>query len=398
MPGPAGTMTEDFAADVAAIGSIPIMPTILGTVCRLSGMRFAAVARVTEERWIACAIHDEIAFGLAPGGELPVESTLCHEVRTATVPIVIDDVASDATYCAHHTPATYGFRSYISVPIRRADGSIFGTLCAIDPEPRRLKTPEIIGLFEMFADLIGQHIAALERMSASEATLLDAQRVAALREQFIAVLGHDLRNPLAAIDGGMRLLRKTPLNDQALQLVEMVQASVGRMGGLIDNLVDFARFRLGGGLLLEREQVRMEDLLGQIILELQISRPDRAVETVFRLDAPVLCDRRRMAQLVSNLLGNALTHGAADRPVRVSAWAEGGWFELSVTNSGEPIPPGMLPGLFQPFARGAHGPSREGLGLGLYIAQQIAEAHGGAIEASSTPAETRFTLRLPVPE
>ncbi len=390
-------MTEDFAEDVAAIGRIPIIPTILETVCRLSGMRFAAVARVTEDRCIACAIRDAIAFGLAQGGELPVESTLYHEVRMATTPIVIDDIACDEVYRGHHTPATYGFRSYISVPIRRVDGSFFGTLCAIDPEPRRLRTPEIISLFEMFADLIGQHLGALERMAASEATLLDTQRVAALREQFIAVLGYDLRNPLAAIDGGMRLLRKTPLNDQALQLVDMAQASAGRMGGLIDNLMDFARFRLGGRLLLEREPVMIEDLLEQIILELQISRPDRAIETALHLNAPVPCDRRRMAQLVSNLLGNALAHGAADRPVRVSAWTRGGWFELSVTNGGAPIPPGVLPGLFQPFARGAHGPSREGLGLGLYIAQQIAEAHGGLIEAASTPAETRFTLRMPMP-
>ncbi|MBL6079820.1 GAF domain-containing sensor histidine kinase [Belnapia sp. T18] len=391
-------MTEDFAADVAAIGSIPIMPTVLDTVCRLSGMRFAAVARVTEDRWIACAIRDEIAFGLAPGGELPIESTLCHEVRLATTRVVIDDVVAHPVYCSHHTPATYGFRSYISVPVRRADGSVFGTLCAIDPEPRRLDVPEIVGMFEMFADLIGQHLAALERTVASEATLLDAQRVAALREQFIAVLGHDLRNPLAAIDGGMRLLRKTPLDDQALRLITLVQASVGRMSGLIDNLVDFARCRLGDGLLLEREHVEIETLLRQIASELQVDRPDRIVDIACRLDAPVTCDRRRMAQLVSNLLGNALTHGAANRPVRVSAWAEGGWFELSVANAGEPIPPGMLPGLFQPFVRGPQGPRGEGLGLGLYIAQQIAEAHGGIIEATSTPAETRFTLRMPLPE
>lgn len=179
----AGPMTEDFAA----IGRIPIIPTIFETVCRLSGMRFVAVAR--HRGSLDRLRHPRaIAFGLAPGGELPVESTLCHEVRMATTPIVIDDIACDEVYRGHHTPATYGFRSYISVPIRRVDGSFFGTLCAIDPEPRRLRTPEIISLFEMFADLIGQHLGALERMAASEATLLDTQRVAALREQFIAVL------------------------------------------------------------------------------------------------------------------------------------------------------------------------------------------------------------------
>lgn len=397
MPRPVGTKTEDFAADVALVSGLPLIPKILHVACRLSELRFAAIARVTGDRWVACAIRDEIAFGLAPGDELPIETTLCQEVRAVATAVAIDDVTTDETYSNHHTPAIYGFRSYIAVPILRKDGSIFGTLCAIDPEPRRVKTPEIIGLFEMFADLIGQHLTAVERVAASEATLLDAQRTAALREQFIAVLGHDLRNPLAAIDGGMRLLRKTPLNDQALHVAEMVQASVGRMGGLIDNLVDFARFRLGGGLLLRQEAVPMDDLLRQVVLELRMSRPDRVIETAFRLEGPVVCDRQRMAQLVSNLLGNALTHGAPDQPVRLSASAAGGWFELAVANGGEPIPSAMLPSLFQPFSRGAHRPNSEGLGLGLYIASQIAEAHGGAIEVVSGPAETRFALRMPLP-
>ncbi|SDB56309.1 GAF domain-containing sensor histidine kinase [Belnapia rosea] len=391
-------MSEDLAADLDAIGSILVIPTILDIVCRTTGMRFAAVARVTERRWVACAVRDVIDFGLAPGGELPVESTLCHEVRAAAAPIVIDDVAADPVYGCHHTPAIYRFRSYISVPIRRIDGSVFGTLCAIDPDPRRLNTPETIDMFEMFANVIGHHLSAVDQVKAQEASLLDERRVAALREEFIAVLGHDLRNPLAAIAGGMRLLRKTPLNSQALELTELIQGSVGRMSGLVDNLVDFARFRLGGGLRLEKGPVQMENILQQIIRELQAGRPGRVVETAFRLDAPIVCDGRRMAQLASNLLGNAFSHGAPDQPIRVAARTEGRCFELSVANGGEPIPPDILGNLFQPFSRGTHRPNREGLGLGLYIAHQIAEAHGGRIEVVSTPAETRFTLVMPIPE
>src|SRR4051812_45768883 len=107
--------------DVAAIARIDAVPTILEAVCRTTGMGFAAVARVTEERWIACAVRDEIAFGLGPGGELKVATTICDEIRDSGEPVVIDHVAEDESFCGHSTPALYGFESYISVPIRRGN-------------------------------------------------------------------------------------------------------------------------------------------------------------------------------------------------------------------------------------------------------------------------------------
>ena len=222
-------MTPDFTEDIAAVNSIRAIPTILDIVCRTTGMRFAAVARVTEDRWIACSVRDDIAFGLKPGGELKIETTICHEIRQSGQAVIIDNVADDTIYCAHHTPAMYGLQSYISMPIRLADGSFFGTLCAIDPGPHRLNTPETIRMFEMFAEIIGDHLSAIDRMHSTEATLLDERKASALREQFIAVLGHDLRNPLAAIDGGMHLLLRTPLNDKATAVVTMIRSSVARM-------------------------------------------------------------------------------------------------------------------------------------------------------------------------
>ena len=105
----------------------------------------------------------------------------------------------------------YGFQSYISMPIFRRDGAFFGTLCAIDPRAGETEDAATsIGMFRLFADLIGFHLEAQERLAASEAALLDERQTSELREQFIAVLGHDLRNPLAAIDAGTRLLGKTP--------------------------------------------------------------------------------------------------------------------------------------------------------------------------------------------
>ena len=157
-------MSETFEQDIVAVSSIKAIPTILDIVCRTTGMRFAAVARVTEDPWIACSVRDDINFGLKPGGELKVESALCHEIRQSGEAVVIDHVAEDAVYAGHHTPQVYGLQSYNSMPIRLTDGSFFGTLCAIDPEPHRLKTPETIQMFEMFADVIGFQLSAIKNL------------------------------------------------------------------------------------------------------------------------------------------------------------------------------------------------------------------------------------------
>lgn len=249
-------MDSDFRADIDALRAIEAIPTILNVVCRVTGMGFAAVARVTESRWVCLAVNDEINFGLEPGGELKVDTTICHEVRQNRAATVIDHVAEDEVYCGHATPAMYGFQSYISMPIFLKDGTFFGTLCAIDPKPAKLKNSGVVGMFKMFAELIAFHLDAGHQLANAEASLLDAHAVSELREQFIAVVGHDLRNPLASIAAGTRLLGKTPLDDQARTLLGMMDRSVNRMAALITNLLDFARGRLGGGVALPLQEFR----------------------------------------------------------------------------------------------------------------------------------------------
>ena len=389
-------MATDLSADIAAVQGISAVPRILEVVCRSTGMGFAAVARVTEQRWVCCAVRDEIAFGLTPGGELEVETTLCHEIRQSHEAVVIDNVAEDAAYFGHHTPAKYGFQSYISMPIILADGTFFGTLCAIDPRPARVNTPQTIGMFKLFAELIATHLEAVDRLATSEATLLNERETSELREHFIAVLGHDLRNPLASIAAGTKMLAKAGSKDAAGEILGLMQKSVARMSALIDNVLDLARGRLGGGITLRRSPQSLQPVLNLVIAELRVSTPGCRIETAFDLTQPVDCDGGRIAQLLSNLLGNALTHGTAGSPVGVQATTQDGAFELSVTNSGEPIPPEALGRLFQPFYRVAAQDPRQGLGLGLYISSEIARAHGGTIDVTSSPEATRFTFRMPV--
>ena len=180
-----------------------------------------------------------------------------------------------------------------------------------------------------------------------------------------------------------------------MRVLALMQGSVTRMAGLIDNVLDFARGRLGGGIgLVCDADEPLESVLIQVVDELRAGAPDRLINTEYSLTEPVFCDRSRIGQLLSNLLGNALTYGAVDEPVRVQAFTESGVLEISVANGGQPISEESFLNLFQPFFRGkAHG-SQQGLGLGLHIASEIAKAHGGTITVVSDQIETRFTFRM----
>jgi signal transduction histidine kinase len=366
-------------------------------VCRTTGMGFAAVARVTEDRWVCCASQDHLNFGLSPGGELDVKSTICDEIRASREPVIIDNVSEDVIYCSHHTPAQYGLQSYISMPIILDDGSFFGTLCAIDPKPNKLSSPETIETFRLFAELIATHLNVLDRLKSNEAVLSDERKTSELREQFIAVLGHDLRNPLASIAAGARLLLPKVNGDaQATEIFGMMQKSISRMTSLVDNIMDFARGRLGAGITLDRSPQSVQPILTQVIEELRSINPDRKIDADLRLTDDINCDGPRIGQLFSNLLANALTHGSPDRRIFVEATTHAGEFELSISNSGKAISPEAMAKLFQPFYRGEVRKSLQGLGLGLFISSEIAKAHGGSLTVASNARETRFTFRMPL--
>lgn len=237
----------------------------------------------------------------------------------------------------------------------------------------------------------------LQGREMARTSLASERETSELREQFIAVLGHDLRNPLASISAGARILGRSAQTEREHQVVAMMQTTVMRMAGLIDNVLDFARGRLGGGITLDRDAGKpLEPVLLQVIDELRLSSPGREIQAEFVIDVPVNCDRSRIGQLVSNLVGNALTHGASNLPVRVRAETGDGVFRLSVANGGEPIPDAAIERLFEPFFRGEVRASRQGLGLGLHIASQIAKAHEGVLSVTSTTEDTRFTFVMPL--
>ena len=281
-----------------------------------------------------------------------------------------------------------------------ADGKpLFIRLTVFNATDRRRYERELLKArdeLKVLAATLEKRVAEVTAEHLRSDTALTSQREEAeLREQFIAVLGHDLRNPLASIVAGTRLIQKSKLDERAEAIVLMMQKSVARMASLIDNVLDFARGRLGGGIALTLSTLPLEPVLRQIVDELQSTHPESIIKTDFALTKPVTADAVRIGQLFSNLLGNALTYGVEGEPVTVIAKTEE-QFELAVCNTGNPISAAAMERLFFPFSRGEVRPSQQGLGLGLYIASEIAKAHGGTIDVTSTPALTCFTLRMPL--
>jgi sigma-B regulation protein RsbU (phosphoserine phosphatase) len=226
----------------------------------------------------------------------------------------------------------------------------------------------------------------------AETKLMQEQQQAVIREQFIAVLGHDLRNPLGGIMSAADLLARNELNARDAKLVGILQASSKRMFEMINNIMDLARGRLGGGITIIPITSDLQKLLHQVAAELQVSWPQRIINTDFEIDNPIQCDPARIAQLVSNLLANALTHGSSNETVLLKAKVSRTSWEISVINKGKPIPEEALQNLFQPFHREGHR-SNNGLGLGLYIASEIAKAHNGLLTVASNEEQTCFTFR-----
>ncbi len=228
-----------------------------------------------------------------------------------------------------------------------------------------------------------------------ERALEALQRAEQDRDLFLAALGHDLRGPLGVIRTGADLLLRSSaaLQPDVQRIAARTVRSVSRMTRLISQLLDFARSR-SGTMALHPSSFDLREVCEEVATDAAVSDTPATLELALGPACTGFWDRDRLEQLVHNLVANAIEHGAP--PVRVTLRSDGGDAVLVVANAnrGPPIAPETLPRLFEPF----HLPDREhrsGLGLGLYIARSIAEAHRGALTAESDAQGTRFTLRLP---
>ncbi|MGZ3460868.1 MAG: PAS domain-containing sensor histidine kinase, partial [Archangium sp.] len=224
-------------------------------------------------------------------------------------------------------------------------------------------------------------------------------QTAEFRERFLGIVSHDLRNPLSIINlSATLLLRQEALPERALRLAQRISLNAELMGRMIGDLLDLTRGRLGGGIPISPAPTDLGLLGRRVLSELEVAHPARELRLEARGDLRGEWDPDRLAQLLGNLLKNAVDYSPEDTPVTLSLQDEGVQVRIDVRNQGEPLPAALLPDLFEPFRRGGSRGSRpsSGLGLGLYIVQQITLAHGGTVEVRSTREEgTVFSVWLP---
>jgi signal transduction histidine kinase len=444
-----GTRTKDaFQKDVENIEEIPVIPDMLDVICRTTRMGFAAVARVTEETWMACSVKDDIAFGLKPGDELQIKTTICNEIRQHRQAVIIDDVAEDLDYINHHTPAMYGFRSYISVPIFKKDGSFFGTLCAIDPAPRALNTPEITGMFFLFADLISFHLHAIELVKTAEQQLrverlqhqhsedqnksftLELEKLVQERTQqlseknralekmntelqtFTYAASHDLQEPLRKIRMYAEEINRKDadqLSERGKEYFDKIQHAAARMQSLISDLISYPQSNTSHG---SYEVVNLNAILEEVKLDLanELVQKQAIIETHEVCTIHVIPFQFR--EVFSNLVGNSLKFSSPLRQPRISIGSriiDGSevkyqlpagftqWCHISITDNGIGFKQEHSEKIFELFQRLHNEKEYEGNGVGLAIVKKVIENHSGFIMAEGKVNEgATFHIYIPV--
>jgi PAS domain S-box-containing protein len=306
---------------------------------------------IAKAQWAAVGVRDVEGRAL-PEEELPLMRALRGETSRA----VVQQRAPDGSLRALTTAA---------VPLRRADGSLRGAVVTFRDETER----------------VGREA--------------EQEQAAHFRERFIGILGHDLRTPLSAIMAGAGLiLRQRDAPDAALAAAARINASSERMARMISDLLDFTQARLGGGLAVHRKAADLEQVARAVVEEVAAAHHSRTIAVEIEGDIKGSFDPDRAAQLISNLLANAVTYAPPGDRIVVRVSGDAGRLQIAVDNGGAGIPKEERAKLFDPFRRGRSSGESRGLGLGLFIVQQIARAHGGDVQLESSDGRTVFRVTL----
>jgi signal transduction histidine kinase len=227
-------------------------------------------------------------------------------------------------------------------------------------------------------------------------------RVDQTRRMFLAILAHDLRNPLNTISLSAQLAQSSSIAPDEKQALSQIENSVEAISRLIGDLIDFASTGLGSAIPLSPSPMNFEQLAREVVREIQTAYPTRRIAFEADSDGKIVGDASRLRQVISNLLGNAIQHGSSDGPITLTLTSDGSDISgivMSVRNEGCPIPADLLPTIFDPLVRGNNSNQHRrpgSIGLGLYIVREIAVAHGGSVEVTSSTSDgTEFRVRIP---
>lgn len=392
---------SDFGPDIERIQQISIIPALLDVVCQITGMGFAAVARVTDDRWITCSVKDEINFGLVPGSELKLETTICNEIRDSHKPVAIDNVMESELFCNHHTPRMYGFQSYISYPIILKTGEFFGTLCAIDPQPRSVQNAAVTGMFAAFAELISFHLQQVQLLEdeAAHNKSLHRQLIDSKDEnrQYRHITDHTLQEPLRKVRlfSGMLLeaLEAKQL-EQAERLALKIQKNAERFSGLITDLTSFSRYEDSTDL---TKLIDIEYIINAVASNFSFRLDKMGASVEIGELSKIVAIPDQIEHLFFQLFDNAIKFAHPQRRLIISVSAkehvpqtgisqlpaDKRYVEIAFTDNGVGIDGSQLEKIFDIFSQLPNEIFLEGLGIGLSISRKIVRNHFGEINIES---------------
>jgi light-regulated signal transduction histidine kinase (bacteriophytochrome) len=433
-------LEDQFKQDIINIQNIPIVKNLLNVICQTTGMGFAAIARVTQDRWITCSVQDNVSFGLKPGDELEIKTTICYEICQNPKPVIIDNVSTDPDYHDHHTPAMYKLQSYISVPIILQDGTFFGTLCAIDSKPNSLKEFKVREMFTLFAELISFHLTANEqavenklilqqKANLLEKTEAEKQKINKLKqnaekklieknislekmnselEAFNYISSHDLQEPLRKI----QLFTSTIENEELNNLSEKgknafykIKNSAFRMQNLINDLLIYSKTKF------DERKFAVKDLntIAKDVIE-DLSDEFENKNVVFDIKdlGKLSVIEFQFRQLLYNLINNSIKFASPERNLVITIKAEitnglldklsplTKYYKLTISDNGigfDPMYTDKIFGLFQAL----HTKPLKSTGIGLTIVKRIVENHNGFIKAEGAINEgAKFEIFIPL--
>jgi len=403
----------DYETTLAAIArlAVPVLADWCGVDIVEDGhVKRLATAHVDPNK-LAAAVAIEKRYPSDPSSKTGV-----HEIiRTGAaqlMPEIPRPLITAAAVDAEHLRLidALELRSYMGVPLV-IGGKVLGAITFVMAESHRTygeadlefaraladRAAVAVENARLFREAESARAALGVQLTAEERRRRDAEEQTRFAETFVGMLGHDLRNPLNAIVMTTRLLRRLAKAPNELTAVERVSSSAQRMSNMVGQLLDLTRSRLAGGISVDKAPIDLCTVVSEAVDELRRAYPGRVVDWNGGTGIRARADRDRLAQVVSNLVGNALEHGATDRAVTVDMRSTETDVVLTVHNEGPPISSERLGALFEPFpGKTARGEGSKGLGLGLYITEQIIRAHGGRVEVSST-AERGTTFRIFLP-
>lgn len=402
-------------SDIENVKNIPIVSTMLEVICKSTGMGFAAIARVTEDRWIACSVRDEISFGLVPGGELKIETTICNEIRDNRQAVIIDHVQISEIFADHHTPKMYGFQSYISIPIILRNGDFFGTLCAIDPKPALLNNAKTVGMFNLFAELIAFHLETLQVAEQSKTALneMNHKLVDSVIEnrQFKYISNHNLQEPLRK----MRVFSSMLVQAGEAGDVEKIKFLAGKIDDcarkfseLVKELSEFSELYSDT----DFELVDLRRLVAEVCGELSNELDEKNVRVQIN-ELPVInASFLQMKQLFYSLITNSVQHSKRDGLHEITIGSkeitqkntpqlpvqnDAELIEIMIQDNGAGFSKQQLEKIFDIFPNLINEELEKSDGSGLVYCRKIVRNHGGSIAAESEPGQgTAFSIILPI--